>query len=210
MGAAAHPHAGASGAVYVFERDAGGTDNWGETQEIIPSDPGDTFGTPAIDGSTIIASDTSDNPLGSDSGAAYIFEAPGGPLVTAVTIDIKPDGEPNSISLKGKGVIPVAILTTDDFNAFVEIRPEDAAGILFFPAGADPGVAPAHNPAGHVGDVDGDGDLDVLVHYRTQDSGIGASDEEACISGVVGSDEIEIEGCDSIRIAPGSNKGGRP
>ena len=34
-----------------------------------------------------------------------------------VEIDIKPGSDPNSINLRSKGVIPVAILTTEDFDA---------------------------------------------------------------------------------------------
>ena len=74
-GACQHFHAG-FGTAFVFERDAGRAGNWGETQELIPSDGGDAFGTPAVDGSTIIIGDLSDNILGSDSGAVYIFERP--------------------------------------------------------------------------------------------------------------------------------------
>jgi len=37
--------------------------------------------------------------------------------VTEVDIDIKPGGDPNSINLRSKRVIPVAILTTDTFDA---------------------------------------------------------------------------------------------
>lgn len=40
-----------------------------------------------------------------------------GPSTITVDIDIKPGSDPNSINLKSKGVIPVAILTTDDFDA---------------------------------------------------------------------------------------------
>jgi len=35
---------------------------------------------------------------------------------TPISIDIKPGSSPNSINLKSKGVVPVAILGTDDFD----------------------------------------------------------------------------------------------
>ena len=96
-------------------------------------------------------------------------------------------------------MIPVAILSDNDFDAVAEIRPDNVAGIVFGPNAA----APSH--AGHVGDVDGDGHLDVVLHYRIQETGISAGDEEACIAGQAVSGEIL--GCDSIRITPGSSRG---
>jgi len=39
------------------------------------------------------------------------------PPVIEVDIDIKPGSDPNSINLKSKGVVPVAVLTTDGFDA---------------------------------------------------------------------------------------------
>ena len=96
-------------------------------------------------------------------------------------------------------MIAVAILSEGDFDAVAEITPENVSGILFGPSEA----SPAHDPAGHVGDVDGDGDVDVVLHYRTQETGISDGDDEACIS-VSG----EILACDSILITPGSSKGG--
>ena len=74
-GACQHFHAG-FGTAFVFERDAGRAGNWGETQELIPSDGGDAFGTPAVDGSTIIIGDLSDNILGSDSGRSISSSDP--------------------------------------------------------------------------------------------------------------------------------------
>ena len=116
-----------------------------------------------------------------------------------VQVDVKPGDRRNSINLRSRGVIPVAILSDPDFDAVAEIRPENASGIMFGNA------SPAHDPAGHVGDVDGDGDLDVVLHYRTQETGISEGDLEACISGETTSGEFL--GCDSIRITPGSSRG---
>jgi hypothetical protein len=61
------------GSAYIFERDEGGVDNWGEVKKITASDAttDDFFGTSvAISGNTLIASA---NAAGS-VGAAYIFE----------------------------------------------------------------------------------------------------------------------------------------
>jgi hypothetical protein len=47
--------------------------------------------------------------------------------------------------------------------------------------------------------VNGDGLLDVVLHFNTQDLNLQPSDTEACLSGktLIGKG---IEGCDSVRI----------
>ena len=37
---------------------------------------------------------------------------------TIALVDIKPDSDPNPINLKSKGVLPIAILTTDEFDVY--------------------------------------------------------------------------------------------
>jgi len=53
-------------------------------------------------------------------------------IPTLVYIDIKPGNDTNSINLKSKAVLPVAVLTTDDFDVS-DIDPDTC---LF--AGAEP------------------------------------------------------------------------
>jgi hypothetical protein len=112
--------------------------------------------------------------------------------VIPVEIDIKPGSYPNSINLKSKGVIPVAILTTEDFDATTV----DADTVRFGPAEAQK----VHKQA-HVDDVDDDGDLDLVLHFKTQDTNIEVGDDEACLVGYR-YDGVEIRGCDSIRLVP--------
>ena len=73
-----------------------------------------------------------------------------------VEIDIKPGGNPNNINLKSKGVVPVAILSTETFNAS-NVDPESVT----------------FTGASHVRwtlcDVDDDGDDDMLFHFKTQE-----------------------------------------
>ena len=83
-------------------------------------------------------------------------------LPTEVAIDIKPGGDPNSINPRSKGVIPVAILTAETFDAGTV----DPSTVEFGPNGA----TEAHGQ-GHLEDVDGDGDLDLVLHFRTQATG---------------------------------------
>ncbi len=66
-----------SGSVYVFERNRGGPDVWGNIAKLTASDgaAGDTFGeTVSVSGDRIIVGAKRHGAAGVDSGAAYIFE----------------------------------------------------------------------------------------------------------------------------------------
>ena len=66
-----------AGAVYLFQRDHGGLDNWGEIGKITSSDiqSGDAFGSGlAISGDTVVVGAYAADTSGQDAGAAYVFE----------------------------------------------------------------------------------------------------------------------------------------
>jgi hypothetical protein len=113
-------------------------------------------------------------------------------LLLIAETDVKPGSDPNSINPRGRGVIPVAILTSDDFDALTV----DAETVRFGPWQA----GKSHKQA-HVQDVDEDGDLDLLLHFRTQDTGIASGDIEACVVGET-YEGVPIMGCDSVRTVP--------
>ncbi|MBL4592000.1 MAG: hypothetical protein JKY96_08580 [Phycisphaerales bacterium] len=65
-----------AGAAYLFERDEGGVDNWGQVHEFIPVDAhsGQQFGnTVAISGGRVVVGALRSNSLVSDTGSAYVF-----------------------------------------------------------------------------------------------------------------------------------------
>jgi parallel beta-helix repeat protein len=115
------------------------------------------------------------------------------PAYIQIVIDIKPGGYPNSINLKSKGVIPVAVLTTDDFDAY-DIDPDSCI------------FADAEPEKWTMEDVDGDGDWDILFHFRTQELSLNENSEEATLIGSC-EDGTPIEGTDSIVIVPKPRKG---
>lgn len=105
-----------------------------------------------------------------------------------ISIDIKPATFSNSINTKSKGKIPVAILTTDSFDA----ASVDPTTVLFGATGIE--AAPVHSS---MEDVDGDGDLDMVLLFVTQDTGITCGDTSASLTGELFSG-VRFEGSDSI------------
>ena len=110
--------------------------------------------------------------------------------VIEVAIDITPGSFPNSINPRSRGVIPVAILTTETFDASTV----DPAMVRFGPDAA----APVHAA---LEDVDGDGDTDLILHFRTQDTGIVCGETSASLTGQTFGAQA-VEGSDSIRTVP--------
>jgi len=99
-----------------------------------------------------------------------------------VDIDIQPWRDTNRIFLKGRGVVSVAILTTEDFDA-TEVDPET---VRFGPGLARPLFSRIIKrfPFLALRDVDRDGDRDMVLMFRTQETGIQAGDTSATLTGV--------------------------
>ena len=88
---------------------------------------------------------------------------------SGMVIDIKPGDEQNNINLMSNGVVPVAALTTDQFDA-ATIDPATAQFA---------GAAPAQ---WSLEDVDGDGDNDVIFHFRTRELNLNEESTEATLT----------------------------
>jgi hypothetical protein len=109
-----------------------------------------------------------------------------------VPIDIKPGSDPNSINLKSNDVVPVAILSTIAFEATVV----DPDTVLF---------ADAFPVKWTMEDVNQDGEMDLLLHLRTQDLNLAQDSTEATLTGET-MDGTPIEGTDSVNIVPKKKK----
>jgi len=125
-----------------------------------------------------------------------------------VVIDVKPGSDTNVINIKSKGVVPVAILTTGSFDAGT-VDPESVQ------------FADATPVRWKLEDVDGDGDKDMLLHFKTQELNlvsaqeVGALSAQSAESGANASkkakltgktaDGYQVSASDSVRIIS-SNK----
>jgi len=110
-------------------------------------------------------------------------------FVLLIDIDIKPGSDPNSINSKSMGLVPVAILSSADFDA----TSVDVTTVTFGPGQA----APVHS--GHLEDVNGDGLTDMVVHFAQKDTGLSPGDIEATLIGVT-NDGIDFCGMDAVIV----------
>lgn len=118
------------------------------------------------------------------------------PPIIDVDIDIKPGSDPNSVPCnKPKFGIPVAILSTADFDATTV----DHTTVNFHGAYE---VHTNHNTGElkrHEEDVDGDGDIDLVFHFRLGDTDLDCSSIEGTLTGET-YDGILISGADALNM----------
>ena len=109
------------------------------------------------------------------------------PVKIAVSIDIKPGSERNSVNPRSKGVITVAVVGSIDFD----VTQIDPATVSFGPGAA----SAAHD--GHIEDVNGDGFMDAVFHFKNRQTGIACGDTESALEGET-FDDIPLGGTDSL------------
>ena len=110
-----------------------------------------------------------------------------------VAIQIKPPAAaPVSINPKAQGVIPVAILSAPDFDAATV----EAGSVHFGPDGA------INSSPSTLQDVDGDGLPDLVLHFKSEQTGIACGDTSVTLNGrtdagktFVGKEDIRTVSC---------------
>ena len=118
-----------------------------------------------------------------------------------VDIDIKPGSYPNSINLGSHGVVPVAFLTTENFDATtidpytVTLVGKDFSGLVKL-------RGKKQEPMSDLEDIDGDGDLDLVVHLLTENLDLEPG-AVICVLGALTYDGLVVQGEDSVNIVPG-------
>jgi hypothetical protein len=110
------------------------------------------------------------------------------PDVVTVVLDIKPHSSRNRLNPTSARTMSVAILTTPTFDATTV----DPFRVRFGPQGA----TEVHN-RGHRRDVNGDGALDLVLHFTIQETGIACGDTSVSLTGET-FDGRKIQGSDTI------------
>jgi subtilisin family serine protease len=115
-----------------------------------------------------------------------------------VRIDINPEADVNAIHPFSKGVVPVLILGSMHFDP----TRVDAAYLRFGPSGASPAhdLTDERKRSKHLEDANGDGFLDLVSHYRVQDTGIEPGAASACLSGRLAG--TLFRACDAVTTVP--------
>lgn len=113
-------------------------------------------------------------------------------------VDVKPHSTENTINPRSNGVIRVAVLATDEFDPTdADVRYRFGAPDVVAGGG---GATLVHH---HTEDVDGDGRDDLVLQFRTQETGFEHGDDEAELRwdrddsrqhGLSGRDEIRTVG----------------
>jgi hypothetical protein len=110
------------------------------------------------------------------------------PSVKQINIDIKPGATSIArINPKSRGSIPVALLSSDDFDALKA----DSGSVRFGPSGTE-ATALRCGKGGE--DVNGDGRLDLVCHFDNQAAAFDPSDEEGIVTGTIGGMPFEGRG----------------
>jgi hypothetical protein len=124
------------------------------------------------------------------------------PGVIEVDIDIKPGSDPNSVNTKSKGKLPVAILTTDAFDAATV---DPATVTIGDGEGDETSVAARKNGTlmANLEDVDDDGDLDMILHFDTRNI-VSVGDLNGVTTSLIVNgltlDEQAFTGADAVRV----------
>lgn len=117
-----------------------------------------------------------------------------------VTVDIKPGDSVNKINLSAKGLLPVAVLTTQEFDAS-QFVPEMA----HLHDATDPmGCTGAAMVRWNYSDVNGDGSLDLVFFFKNQELTLTPSSTTATLMahGMYEGMSTHIMGTDSVIVKP--------
>ncbi len=115
-----------------------------------------------------------------------------GPVdATAVRIDVKPGSDQNPINPNNRGVVPVAILGSPTFD----VAQVDVSSVRLGPGQAAP------RSGAHVEDVNGDGVIDLLFQFPTQEIGLLCGDTSLFLMGRL-LDGTAVVGVDSVVTVP--------
>jgi len=143
-----------------------------------------------------------------------IYTAAPEPPTVEVALDIKPGSCPNPLNVKSKGVLPVAILGSEDFDVgMIDVATIRLEGVAPIRSNYEDVATPVIDGQECECTTEGpDGYLDLTLKFRTQDI-VDALGEVVngkvfllTLTGEL-SDETSIEGTDCIRVIKKGKKG---
>jgi hypothetical protein len=116
-----------------------------------------------------------------------------------VNVNIKPGSDPNCVGVQSEGVTPIAILGSD-----VDVTEIDVGTLEIDDDKnqATPGVKPTRWSADE--DVNGDGEVDLMLHFNTEDlrnGGLLIDQSELTITGNMNSGTLLL-GSDILCVVP--------
>jgi hypothetical protein len=138
----------------------------------------------------------SSSSLSGDSNGSYRLIISGvTPRLQQINIDIKPgNDEPAPINPKARGVIPVALLGSAEFDALT-VDPES---LTFGPTGNEKSLRRCHMQGE---DVNGDGRPDVVCQFENQEARFSRGDLEGTVRGKTSAGR-EFEGRAPLKVVP--------
>jgi hypothetical protein len=104
-----------------------------------------------------------------------------------IELDVRPSNERDHINTRSRGLVPVALLGTPSFD----VRDVDVGSL---------GFGPAHAPVekrAKVRDVTRDGEADLIVRFRSDETGLEPGETEACLEGAL-RDGTPLRGCTAV------------
>jgi hypothetical protein len=140
------------------------------------------------------------NTLNATSNGSYTLLISGvTPPVQQINIEIKPgSGQLAPVNPKSKGNIPVALLSSADFNA-LEV---DQPSLTFGAEGSEASLLRCNKEGS---DVNDDGRLDLVCHFDNQTAGFEPGDLEGIVMGRTGAGG-RFEGRGLLKVVPGKRQ----
>jgi hypothetical protein len=129
------------------------------------------------------------------TGPATLNETTTGPVAATLTVPIIVNpggGQPPTINTKNNGKIAVAILSSASWSAPANVG---SSSLTFGKTGNEQSLATCNAPT----DVNGDGYLDLVCNFNTQQTNFTAGDTTAYLKGIT-TGNIPLQGSATIRV----------
>jgi hypothetical protein len=149
-------------AITAFDRDP-----YSVTGLIFPSFPfWETHGPTEVGGGDPITQWVSSG----DTGASYTIDLTGARyILPSVFVDIKPDSCPNPLNVKSKGVLPLAVLGTENLDVLDDIAYVTLEGVEPLMGDYEDVATPFEGELCDCHELGPDGYLDIVLHFDTEE-----------------------------------------